>query len=316
MGAICSRHSLSFDVEEHFQVSGFESPMRRRHWEQFESRVELNTERLLSLLSKNGARATFFILGWVAERYPSLVRRIASANHEIASHGYGHELITSQTPTAFREDIRKAKDILENILSQPVLGYRAPSFSITKDTMWAPQILAEEGFIYDSSIFPILHDRYGVPSANPKAHQLSTPSGLLWEVPPSTVKYWGMRLPVAGGGYFRLYPYAILRTLLRKLEAEGSPLVMYMHPWEFDPDQPKMEGPWVSRKRHYLNLAKTEGRMQLLLKDFSFGPIREVFSPIHLLYRERLSSWPIAEEVTSSTMTSTAAREGSSREGR
>ncbi len=275
-----AKHSLSFDVEEHFQVSAFESPMRRRHWEQFESRVENNTEKLLGLLDQGGVHATFFILGWVAERYPSLVRRIASAGHEVASHGYAHELITAQTPIAFREDIRKAKGILESILQQPVLGYRAPSFSITKDTMWAIQILVEEGYVYDSSIFPVVHDRYGVPSANPQLHQLSTPAGLLWEVPPSTVKCLGVRLPVAGGGYFRLYPYVVLRALLRKLEGEGSPLVMYMHPWEFDPDQPRMEGSVLSRIRHYLNLTKTEGRMQALLQDFSFAPIRRVFPEI------------------------------------
>lgn len=290
MAEATPRHCLSFDIEEHFQVSAFESPMRRRHWEQFESRVEANTERLLGLLSANGVRATFFVLGWVAERYPSLVRRIASGGHEVASHGYGHELITGQTPAAFREDIRKAKGILEGILSRPVLGYRAPSFSITKDTMWATQILVEEGYVYDSSIFPVLHDRYGVPSANPEVHRLLTASGLLWEVPPSTVKYLGVRLPVAGGGYFRLYPYAILRALLRKLESEGSSLVMYMHPWEFDPDQPRMEGSMLSRMRHYLNLDKTESRMQSLLQDFSFAPIRQVFPPIEQMFTDRLAA--------------------------
>lgn len=285
-----AKHCLSFDVEEHFQVSAFESPMRRRHWDQFESRVQTNTEKLLELLAKKGVQATFFILGWVAERYPSLVRQIASAGHEVASHGYAHELITSQTPVVFREDIRKAKAILESILSKPVLGYRAPSFSITKDTMWATQVLVEEGYIYDSSIFPVVHDRYGVPSANPELHQLSTASGLLWEVPPSTVKCLGVRLPVAGGGYFRLYPYPVLRALLRKLEGEGAPLVMYMHPWEFDPDQPRMEGSMVSRIRHYLNLDKTEGRMCALLEDFSFAPIRQVFPQIEQMQCMELSS--------------------------
>lgn len=285
-----AKHCLSFDVEEHFQVSAFESPMRRRHWDQFESRVQTNTEKLLELLAKKGVQATFFILGWVAERYPSLVHQIASAGHEVASHGYAHELITSQTPAVFREDIRKAKAILEGILSKPVLGYRAPSFSITKDTMWATQVLVEEGYIYDSSIFPVVHDRYGVPSANPELHQLSTASGLLWEVPPSTVKCLGVRLPVAGGGYFRLYPYPVLRALLRKLEGEGAPLVMYMHPWEFDPDQPRMEGSMVSRLRHYLNLHKTEGRMRALLEDFSFAPIRQVFPQIeHMQCMELIS---------------------------
>lgn len=306
MVAVRLIHSLSFDVEEHFQVSAFESPMRRRHWEQFESRVEVNTERLLELLAKSGVRATFFILGWVAERYPSLVHRIALAGHEVASHGYGHELITGQTPVAFREDIRKAKGILENILSQPVLGYRAPSFSITKDTMWATEILVEEGYLYDSSIFPVRHDRYGVPSANPEAHQLLTSSGLLWEVPPSTVKYMGVRLPVAGGGYFRLYPYSVLRALLRKLEGEGCPFVMYMHPWEFDPSQPRMEGSLVSRMRHYLNLDKTESRMRSLLNDFSFAPIREVFPAIQQMYGERVHSWPGTGKVPTDQKASSA----------
>ncbi len=290
MPDLIAKHCLSFDVEEHFQVSAFESPMRRRHWDQFESRVQINTEKLLELLAKKGVQATFFILGWVAERYPSLVHQIASAGHEVASHGYAHELITSQTPAVFREDIRKAKAILEGILSKPVLGYRAPSFSITKDTMWATQVLVEEGYIYDSSIFPVVHDRYGVPSANPELHQLSTASGLLWEVPPSTVKCLGVRLPVAGGGYFRLYPYPVLRALLRKLEGEGAPLVMYMHPWEFDPDQPRMEGSMVSRMRHYLNLDKTEGRMRALLEDFSFAPIRQVFPQIEHMQCMELTS--------------------------
>lgn len=282
-----AKHCLSFDVEEHFQVSAFESPMRRRHWDQYESRVEANTEKLLELLGNRRVRATFFVLGWVAERYSSLVRRIASAGHEIASHGYAHELITAQTPAAFRDDIRKAKGILENILSQQVLGYRAPSFSITKDTMWATQILVEEGYVYDSSIFPVLHDRYGVPSANPDVHQLLTSSGLLWEVPPSTVKCLGVRVPVAGGGYFRLYPYPLLRTLLRKLETEGSSLVMYMHPWEFDPNQPRMEGSIVSRLRHYVNLDKTELRLRALLQDFSFSSIQEAFPQIAHHHRLR-----------------------------
>jgi len=300
------KHSLSFDVEEHFQVSAFESPMRRRHWEQFESRVESNTEKLLSLLDQRGVHATFFVLGWVAERYPSLVRRIASAGHEVASHGYAHELITAQTQVAFREDIRKAKGILESILQQQVLGYRAPSFSITKDTMWAIQILIEEGYTYDSSIFPVVHDRYGVPSANPQLHQLSTPAGLLWEVPPSTVKCFGVRLPVAGGGYFRLYPYAVLRALLRKVEGEGCPLVMYMHPWEFDPDQPRMEGSIVSRVRHYLNLDKTEGRMRALLQDFSFAPIRRVFPQIEQMLGGDLIPPPLLDKASIHASTSSA----------
>ncbi len=273
--------------------------MRRRHWDQFDSRVEANTEKLLGMLSESRVCATFFVLGWVAERYPSLVRRIDSCGHEIASHGYAHELITALPPAAFREDVRKAKGLLEDILSQPVLGYRAPSFSITQETMWATQILVEEGYKYDSSIFPIFHDRYGVPSAKPEIHQLLTASGMLWEVPPSTVKYFGLRIPVAGGGYFRLYPYMVLKRLLRKLEGEGSPLVMYMHPWEFDPEQPRMEGSFVSRMRHYLNLDKTESRLGSLMQDFSFGPIRDVFPPISQMYDESVCSQVPREKVAS-----------------
>ncbi|MFO0769004.1 MAG: XrtA system polysaccharide deacetylase [Nitrospiraceae bacterium] len=285
MGTTLRLHSLSFDVEEHFQVSAFESPMRRRHWGQFESRVQANTERILRLLSAKDIRATFFVLGWVAERCPDLVRRIALEGHEVASHGYGHQLVTSLTPEEFREDVRRAKGILEGILSQPVHGYRAPSFTITQQTLWALPILIEEGYCYDSSIFPVVHDRYGVPGANPNVHQIVTSSGELWEAPPSTVTFCGFRLPIAGGGYFRLYPYGILRGFLRRLEREGSSFVMYLHPWELDPDQPRMEGPLLSRVRHYLNLHKTESRLARLLEDFRFAPIREVFAPIGAICR-------------------------------
>lgn len=269
-------HCLSFDIEEHFQVSGFASPTRRRHWEAFESRVEQNTERILSMLEKRGFKATFFVLGWVAERNPGLVRRVIAQGHEVASHGYGHELITVQTPQIFREDVRKAKRILEDIAGVPVYGYRAPSFSITETTQWALPILVEEGYIYDSSVFPVLHDVYGMPGANPQCHSLETAAGQLWEVPPSTFKMGGFRVPVAGGGYFRLFPYPILRWMLRRIEAEGQRLVVYLHPWELDPAQPRMEGPLFARFRHYLNLEKTELRLTALLNDFAFGPLKAV----------------------------------------
>ena len=284
-------HCLSFDIEEHFQVSAFESPMRRRHWEQFESRVERNTLKILDLLARREVRATFFILGWVAERYPGLVRHIANNGHEVASHGYAHELVTAQTPAAFREDVRKAKRILEDLIGQVVHGYRAPSFSITRDTMWALPILAEEGYAYDSSIFPVLHDRYGVPDANPYSNQLPTEAGLLWEIPPSTVKILGLRVPIAGGGYFRLFPYPLLRQLLKKIERTGRPLVMYLHPWELDPDQPRMQGSVFSKFRHYVNLHKTENRLVSLMGDFRFAPIREAIAPIGRICHEHRASW-------------------------
>jgi polysaccharide deacetylase family protein (PEP-CTERM system associated) len=283
------KHCLSFDVEEHFQVSAFESPMRRRHWDVYESRVERNTSRVLNILALHETRATFFILGWVAERFPHLVKQIASAGHEIASHGYQHELITAQNPASFRDDVRKAKSILEQIISGPVYGYRAPSFSITKETTWAISILAEEGYMYDSSIFPVLHDRYGIPTASPYVHQLKTESGILWEVPPSVVRLMGLNVPVAGGGYFRLYPYFLLRQLLCRTASGDVPLVMYLHPWELDPDQPRMDGPLLSRIRHYLNLSRTENRLNKLLTDFDFAPICSVITPLSRLCHQQQS---------------------------
>lgn len=274
------RHGLSFDIEEHFQVSAFESPMRRRHWDSFESRVERNTDIILKLLEEKGYKATFFILGWVAERNPRLVRKLVANGHEVASHGYGHELITAQTPAIFREDVRKAKQIIEDAAGVLVHGYRAPSFSITADTQWALPILVEEGYRYDSSVFPVLHDRYGMPGANPVCHQIATAAGALWELPPSTIGILGVRVPVAGGGYFRVFPYALLRILLKRIEMEGRPLVVYLHPWELDPTQPRMQGPLLSRVRHYLNLTKTEQRLRTLLSDFEFGPLREMVAAL------------------------------------
>ena len=274
------RHVLSFDVEEHFQVSAFDSPMRRRYWDQFESRVESNTSRILEVLGLTSTKATFFILGWVAERHPGMVRNLAEQGHEVACHGYAHQLISEQTPDEFREDVRRARGILEDIIGAPVTGYRAPSFSIASKTRWALSILAEEGYTYDSSIFPVFHDRYGMPGAYPWCHQLHTDSGPLWEMPPSTVKLGWMRVPVAGGGYFRLFPYPMLQRLLKRIERQGHPLVVYLHPWELDPEQPRMHGPMLSRFRHYLNLQETEKRLTSLLRDFAFAPLRDVIASV------------------------------------
>ena len=273
-------HCLSFDIEEHFQVSAFWSESRRRQWDELESRVEGNTDKILSLLSSRRVHATFFVLGWVAERCPSMIRRIIEAGHELACHGYGHELVNHQSPMQFREDIRKSKQILEHISGHAVLGYRAPSFSITKKSMWALSILAEEGYRYDSSIFPVLHGSYGIPDASPVVHQVHTDAGPLWEIPPSTVEVAGVRLPIAGGGYFRMCPYPVFRTLLKRAEKAGAPLVTYFHPWELDPDQPRMDGPWFSRFRHYTNIRKTEERLSRLLDDFHFSSIHAAIEPI------------------------------------
>jgi polysaccharide deacetylase family protein (PEP-CTERM system associated) len=268
-------HCLTFDIEEHFQVSAFESPMRRRHWENFESRVERNTEKLLELLRMRDIRATFFVLGWIAERHRRLVKRIVDEGHEVASHGYAHELVTLQTPSRFQEDIRKTKMMLEDLIGAPVLGYRAPSFTMTRETTWAFRILAEEGYVYDSSVFPVWHPTYGMPGAKTTRHVVLTDAGPIWEFPLSTAKIAGLRLPIAGGGYFRLFPYGLTRKLLKRVKAGGQGLVMYLHPWELDPDQPRMHGPLLSRFRHYVNLEKTEGRLIRLLEDFRFAPIRD-----------------------------------------
>ena len=267
-------HAISFDIEEHFQVAAFDSVARRRHWTTQESRVERNTQVILDVLEERGIHATMFVLGWVAERNKPLVKRLVDAGHELASHGYGHELITGQNPTIFREDVSRAKKLLEDISGKPILGYRAPTFSITKETEWALPILVEEGYRYDSSIVPIVHDFYGIPGANPTIHVLDTHSGPIVEVPPSTYKLAGLTLPIAGGGYFRLFPYPLLKNLLRRVEAQGYPLIMYLHPWELDPEQPRMQGSYLSQFRHYLNLDKVHGRLTQLLQDFPFGPIQ------------------------------------------
>ncbi len=271
-------HCMTFDIEEHFHVSAFDSPMRRRHWNQFESRVQRTTERLLDILVKENVRATFFVLGWVAERHPELVRRIAQMGHEVASLGYSHELISAQTPEQFREDVRKAKTVLENILAQPVLGYRAPNFTITQETSWALRILVEEGYFYDSSV--------SKSGADGSCHCLSTDAGTLWEITPSTIQIAGVRMSIAGDGYFRLLPYGLLLRALKRVETDGHPLVMCLRSWELDPEQPRMHGPLLSRFRHYVNLHKTEGRLIHLLNEFSFGPIRQAIAPMRFLYEE------------------------------
>jgi polysaccharide deacetylase family protein (PEP-CTERM system associated) len=268
-------HCLTFDVEEYFQVNAFDSPSRRQAWDASESRVEANTEKVLTLLERHRVQATFFVLGWVAERHARLVERIAAAGHEIASHGYGHELITGLTPDAFREDVRKAKKILEDVIGAPVHGYRAPTFTIVPRTAWALEVLVQEGYTWDSSVVPVVHDVYGWAGASPFPYRIATPSGSLAELPPSTIRVFRTRLAVGGGGYFRLYPYPLLRHWLRGIEASGESLMFYLHPWELDPDQPRMEGSRLSRFRHYQNLGRAERRLERLLDEFRFGSVRD-----------------------------------------
>lgn len=287
------RHALSFDVEEHFQVAAFWTAERRSEWDSLTSRVERNTLRVADILAEHSTKATFFILGWVAERHASLVKRLSSMGHEIASHGYGHELVHMQTPGQFREDVRRSKHILEDLIAKPVIGYRAPSFSISDRTPWAIPILVEEKYQYDSSLYGRFRGSQESGSAIIGAYQIATDVGNIWEISPSTISTCGIQFPVAGGGYFRLLPYAVSKVCLKILEGRGVQLIMYLHPWEIDPEQPRMEGSALSKFRHYLNLGKTEQRLRWLLKDFPFNPINEAIHPIQEIVEKENGCSPV-----------------------
>jgi polysaccharide deacetylase family protein (PEP-CTERM system associated) len=270
-------NAMTIDVEDYFHVSVFDGLVPRAQWGTLESRVCANTERLLACFAAADVRATFFVLGCVADRFPRLVGDIAAAGHEIASHGYGHRLIYDQTRSAFREDVRRAKDLLEASSGQRVRGYRAPSYSITPKTLWALDVLIEEGYTYDASIFPIRHDRYGIPLSPRHPYMLPREAGSIVEAPASTARWAGMNLPVAGGGYFRILPYEWTRWGIARLNAnEGRPAIFYLHPWEVDPDQPRLRAGWLSRFRHYRNLDQTESRLQRLIRDFRFSTLESV----------------------------------------
>jgi polysaccharide deacetylase family protein (PEP-CTERM system associated) len=269
------QNAFTVDVEDYFQVSAFEKDIDRRRWGQWDTRVVANTQRILDLLERHGVRATFFVLGWVARNHPQLVREIHKAGHEIGSHSYWHRLVYELSPEEFRHDLQCSRNILEDTIGRRVTAYRAPSFSITKRSLWALDILIEEGFVLDSSIVPASHDRYGIPDAEPRLHRVQTASGSLWEFPPPVIRFSRLRIPVGGGGYFRLYP---LRWSLRWLSAfsrqYSQPFVFYVHPWELDPEQPRLRlGSRLSRVRHYLNLASTAGKLDALLRHFRFGPM-------------------------------------------
>jgi len=267
-------NALTIDVEDYFHVSAFDGPEKRHCWDQFESRVCANTDRLLDLLAQTSTLATFFVLGWVADRHPHLIRRIASAGHELASHGYAHRLVYNMTPAEFRDDLRRAKDAIASASGVDVRGYRAPSFSITRASLWALDVLIEEGYTFDSSVFPVRRDRYGLPGAPRHSHEITRPSGRIVEVPPSTVRVGGLTVPVAGGGYFRLYPYALTRRAINDLNVnERRPAVAYVHPWEIDPNQPRQAGSLLNQFRHRVNLDQTEPRLRQLLTEFEFGPL-------------------------------------------
>lgn len=272
------RNAMTIDVEDYFQVSAFAPYISRDSWDRQECRVERNVELILAMLDEHGAKATFFTLGWVAERYPALVRAIVAGGHELASHGYGHLRASDQMPAEFREDVSRAKKILEDIGGVAVNGYRAPSFSIGKQNLWALDTLIDTGYLYSSSIYPIAHDHYGMPDA-PRFAFRAGAGGRLLEVPATTVNVMSRNLPASGGGYFRLLPYGISRWSLRCVNRkDGQPCVFYFHPWEIDPEQPRQHGiGWKTHFRHYVNLSRMEGRIRSLLRDFRWGRMDNIF---------------------------------------
>jgi polysaccharide deacetylase family protein (PEP-CTERM system associated) len=279
-------NALTVDVEDYFHVAALAAAIDRSTWDQQEYRAEKSTWSLLRLFERHDVRATFFVLGWVARRSPSLVKSIRGNGHEVASHGLSHKLIYNQSPEEFLGETREAKSILEDMLGEPVLGYRASTYSITARSLWALDIIRELGFVYDSSIFPIRHDLYGIPDAPKMPSRIATPAGkTIIEFPMSTARIAGVNVPVSGGGYFRILPYWLTRAGLRKLNIEERrPFVFYLHPWEVDPEQPRVKVGWKSRFRHYTNLNRTEPRLNQLLSEFSFEPMRDVLSRLGLLH--------------------------------
>ncbi len=269
-------NAITVDVEDYYHVSAFERRISRTDWDDRESRVVANTRRLLALFAEFGVTATFFVLGWVAERFPDLIREIDAAGHEIGSHSYWHRLIYTLTPDEFRADLRRSKSILEGIVGRAITLYRAPSFSITEKSQWALEILAEEGFRIDSSVFPVRHDRYGMRSARREPHAFELSAGRLIEFPPGTLAVAGCRLPVGGGGYFRLFPLALTSLAISRVNRGGWPFMFYIHPWEFDPQQPRIDGVgWKSRFRHYVGLSRAEAKLRRLLAKFRFGTLSD-----------------------------------------
>jgi polysaccharide deacetylase family protein (PEP-CTERM system associated) len=275
-------NAMTVDVEDYFHVSALSEVIRRDSWSAMEYRAESSTDRLLELFDLHGVKCTFFVLGWVTEKSPQLVKRIQAAGHEVACHGLTHELVYKQKPEVFRDETRRSKAMLEDLIGEPVIGYRAASYSITRESMWALDILCDLGFTYDSSIFPIAHDRYGIPGASTRPGPIKTPLGRsIVEFPLSTKQVFGARIPVAGGGYFRLLPYWLTRWALGSINrTEGMPFIFYLHPWEIDVDQPRFNASWFSRFRHYNNLDVCEARLKALVSEFRFSTVREVLRPL------------------------------------
>lgn len=268
--------TFTVDVEDYFQVSAFASMISTDDWDHYECRVEANTRRVLEIAAKESTTGTFFILGWVAERYPELVREIQNAGHEIGCHSHWHQLVYDLGPGRFRFDLRESKDILQQVTGQPVTLYRSPSFSITERSLWALDILVEEGFTIDSSIYPVRHDRYGIPDSPTSPYQIKTAAGPITQVPGMVCKLGKANIPVGGGGYLRLFPWAVTERLLRRVRKEDRPLNVYIHPWEFDPDQPRIQASWKSKFRHYQNLKTTATKISRMLQTFDLTTMTNV----------------------------------------
>jgi polysaccharide deacetylase family protein (PEP-CTERM system associated) len=269
-------HILTVDVEEYFQVGAFDRVIARSDWHRWPSRAEATIDRMIDLFARHGVHSTCFVLGWLAERYPRLVRRLAAAGHEIASHGWHHQSVTSLTPEAFRSDVRRSRHLLQQITGERVLGYRAPNFSIVPGSEWAFDVLIEEGYEYDSSLF--IHRRRrnsGYPSAYPNPHEIPRPSGHIVELPIAVCGWAGTTVPASGGAYFRYLPYSVTRRAFERHGRQGTPGVFYIHPWELDPDQPRVPAQTLTRVRHYTGLRRTLPRLEQLLTDFRFASVRE-----------------------------------------
>lgn len=269
-------NGLSFDVEEYFHALNLRPVAPMERWESMERRVADSTRAIVEQLARRDVRATFFFLGWVAERDSALVREVHAAGHEVASHGMSHQMAGELGPDRFREEARRSKQILEDVTGAPVEGFRASTFSITEETEWAFDILVEEGYRYDSSVFPVRHDRYGHPRFSRVPIELSTASGKLVELPMLTLRCFGSNLPAAGGGYLRMLPLLLMRRALTEMNRAGQPGVLYLHPWEFDPGQPRILKGGLGALRHYHGLAKTASRLERLLAEFGFGPMRDL----------------------------------------
>ncbi len=265
---------LTVDLEEWFCASAFDGVISRDAWPQLESRVERPTRQLLEIFDRHSVKATFFVLGWVAERHPALIAAVAERGHEIASHGHGHCLISRQSPAEFHDDVAGSLRVLRQITGRPCHGYRAPSFSLRRDMVWAWRILAELGIRYDSSIFPVVHDRYGDPGAPRFLHRIRSDRGEIVEFPLSTLTARGRNLPVGGGGYLRLYPLRVSRWAIRRINREGHPAVVYVHPWELDPQQPRPRAPWSTLLRHRVGIDSVRRKLDALLSEFRFGPMQ------------------------------------------